>query len=67
MTLRNTLSLDCFIEEKIFMAYTIKQLAKISGISTRTLRWYDTIELLKPAYHGTNAYRYYEEKQMLIL
>jgi len=32
------------------MSYTIKKLAKISGISVRTLHWYDEIGLLKPAY-----------------
>lgn len=49
------------------MAYTVKQLAKISGVSVRTLHWYDEIELLKPAYLGANGYRYYEEKQLLTL
>ena len=29
------------------MSYTIKQLAKLSGVSTRTLRFYDEIDLLK--------------------
>ncbi len=49
------------------MAYTVSKLAKISGVSIRTLRWYDEIGLLKPAYHGANGYRYYEEKQLLLL
>lgn len=49
------------------MAYTVKQLAEISGVSVRTLHWYDEIGLLKPAYVGANTYRYYEEKQMLVL
>jgi DNA-binding transcriptional MerR regulator len=49
------------------MAYTVKKLAKISGISIRTLRFYDEIGLLKPAYYGENNYRYYEEEQVLIL
>ena len=38
--------------------------AKISGVSVRTLNWYDEIGLLKPAYHGANSYRYYEEVQL---
>lgn len=46
------------------MAYTVKELAKISGVSVRTLHWYDEIGLLKPAYHGANSYRYYEEVQL---
>lgn len=50
-----------------FMAYTVKALAKVSGVSVRTLHWYDEIGLLKPAYHGANRYRYYEESQLLLL
>lgn len=49
------------------MSYTVKKLAKLSGISVRTLRFYDTIGLLKPAYYGDNNYRYYEEEQILML
>ena len=49
------------------MAYTINQLAKLSGVSTRTLRFYDEIALLKPAYYGDNQYRYYKEEQLLML
>lgn len=49
------------------MAYTVTKLAKISGVSVRTLHWYDEVGLLKPAYHGDNGYRYYEEEQLLIL
>jgi MerR family transcriptional regulator, thiopeptide resistance regulator len=49
------------------MAYTVAKLAKISGVSVRTLHWYDEVGLLKPAYYGSNGYRYYEEEQLLIL
>lgn len=49
------------------MAYTIKQLAQLSGVTTRTLRFYDKTGLLKPAYYGENQYRYYEEEQLLLL
>ena len=49
------------------MAYTVAKLAQLSGISVRTLHWYDEIGLLKPAYHGSNGYRYYEEEQLLTL
>lgn len=49
------------------MAYTVNQLAKLSGVSTRTLHFYDEIGLLKPAYYGENNYRYYEEEQLLML
>ena len=49
------------------MAYTVKKLAEISGVSVRTLHFYDEIGLLKPAYHGSNGYRFYEEAQLLVL
>jgi DNA-binding transcriptional MerR regulator len=49
------------------MAYTVKKLSEISGVTVRTLHFYEEIELLKPAYYGSNGYRYYEEKQLLQL
>lgn len=49
------------------MSYTVKDLAKFSGVSIRMLHYYDQIDLLKPAYVGDNGYRYYEEKQLLLL
>lgn len=49
------------------MAYTVKQVAKMSGVSVRTLHFYDEMGLLKPAYIGANGYRFYEEPQLLTL
>jgi DNA-binding transcriptional MerR regulator len=49
------------------MAYTVKQVAAMSGVSVRTLHFYDETCLLKPAYHGANGYRFYEEPQLLTL
>jgi DNA-binding transcriptional MerR regulator len=49
------------------MAYTVKQTAAMSGVSVRTLRFYDQTGLLKPAGHGANGYRFYEEAQLLSL
>lgn len=49
------------------MTYTVNKLAKLSGVSVRTLHFYDEIDLLKPAFYGENNYRYYEEEQLLIL
>jgi MerR family transcriptional regulator, thiopeptide resistance regulator len=49
------------------MAYTVKQVAEMSGVSIRTLRFYHAMGLLKPAYCGANGYRFYEEPQLLIL
>ena len=49
------------------MAYTVKQVAAMSGVSVRTLHFYDETELLKPAYYAPNGYRFYEEPQLLML
>lgn len=49
------------------MVYTVKKIAEISGISIRTLHYYDEIGLLKPAFHGTNGTRNYGEKELLLL
>lgn len=49
------------------MACTVKQLAGMSGVSVRTLHFYDEVGLLKPAYLGANGYRFYEEAQLLML
>src|SRR5258708_7249615 len=49
------------------MTYTVKQVATMSGVSVRTLHFYDETGLLKPAYHGANGYRFYQEPQLLTL
>ena len=49
------------------MAYTVKQVAAMSGVSVRTLHFYDETGLLKPAYVGANGYRFYQEPQLLTL
>lgn len=49
------------------MDYTINALAKLSGVTVRTLRFYDEIGLLRPAYIADNGYRYYQKKQLLLL
>ena len=49
------------------MAYTVKQVAAMSGVSVRTLHFYDETGLLKPAYQRANGYRFYEEPQLLTL
>jgi len=49
------------------MAYTVKQLAVMSGVTVRTLHFYDEMALLKPAYTKANGYRIYEERQLLTL
>src|SRR5215204_5813633 len=49
------------------MAYTVKQVARMSGVSVRALHFYDETGLLKPAYYAANGYRFYEEPQLLTL
>jgi len=49
------------------MSYTVKQLAKIAGVTVRTLHYYDKIGLLKPSFLKENGYRYYEEKELVKL
>lgn len=47
--------------------YTVKQLAELSGISVRTLHYYDQIGLLTPGDVGGNGYRYYDRPEVLRL
>ncbi|WP_216213741.1 MerR family transcriptional regulator [Amycolatopsis aidingensis] len=49
------------------MAYSIVQVARMAKVTSRTLRHYDEIGLLTPAYVGGNGYRYYEREQLLRL
>lgn len=49
------------------MAWSIAQVAKMSKVTSRTLRHYDEIGLLPPAWVGGNGYRYYEREQLLTL
>lgn len=46
---------------------SIQEVARLSGVTARTLRYYDEIGLLRPAYVGSNGYRYYEQEQLLRL
>lgn len=49
------------------MEYTIKKLAGIAGVSTRTLRYYDEINLLKPKRINSAGYRIYGEDEVNLL
>ena len=46
------------------MEYTINKLAKLAGISTRSLRYYDEIGLLSPSRSSSNRYRIYGQKEI---
>ena len=47
--------------------YTVQQLAKIAGVSVRTLHHYDHIGLLKPASRNHARYRFYGGAELLRL
>ena len=49
------------------MPYKINELAKLAGVSVRTLHYYDQIGLLKPSGVSPNGYRYYEKRELLKL
>lgn len=47
--------------------YTIGQFSKKTGVTIRTLRFYDEKELLKPSYLSTSGRRYYNDQDLIIL
>lgn len=49
------------------MDWPISEVARMSGVTARTLRHYDETGLLLPARIGANGHRYYEEHQLLLL
>lgn len=49
------------------MKYSISELAKLAGISPRTLRYYDQIGLLKPKRQQNSNYRYYDSNDVDLL
>ncbi|MFF1476796.1 MerR family transcriptional regulator [Streptomyces sp. NPDC058301] len=49
------------------MAWSIADVARMSGVTSRTLRHYDEIGLLPPAWIGANGHRHYEEAELLRL
>ena len=46
------------------MEYTVQKLGKMAGVSTRTLRYYDEIEILKPARINSSGYRIYGQAEV---
>jgi len=43
---------------------TVKEVSTLTGISVRTLHFYDEIDLLKPTLVGENGYRLYDDKAL---
>lgn len=46
------------------MEYTVQKLAKLAGVSPRTLRYYDEIGILKPARINSSGYRIYGQSEV---
>lgn len=49
------------------MAWSIAEVSRLGKVTSRTLRHYDEIGLLTPAYVGANGYRFYKREQLLAL
>lgn len=47
------------------MEWSIQEVARSTGTTSRTLRHYDDIGLLPPARIGSNGYRYYDQASMV--
>jgi DNA-binding transcriptional MerR regulator len=46
------------------MEYTVQKLARLAGVSTRTLRYYDELGILKPARMSSSGYRIYGKAEI---
>ena len=47
--------------------WSIQEVARLAGTTSRTLRHYDAIGLLTPARIGTGGYRYYDSAALVRL
>ena len=49
------------------MDWSVQQIATLAGTTSRTLRHYDDVGLLKPSRTGNNGYRYYGQDALVRL
>lgn len=49
------------------MEWSIQQIARLAGTTSRTLRHYDELDLVPPSRIGSNGYRYYDEHALVRL
>jgi DNA-binding transcriptional MerR regulator len=49
------------------MEWSIQEVARHAGTTSRTLRYYGTVGLLRPSRVGANGYRYYDEESLVRL
>ena len=47
--------------------YSVSEVSRMSGVSVRTLHYYDEIDLLKPLDRTGVGYRYYGDQELLRL
>lgn len=55
---------DLFMENEV---YTVGELAKIAGVSLKTIHFYDSKGLLKPVSYSKAGYRYYDRNSLFML
>lgn len=67
LTLRHSIDLQHQSKMKYMKQYSVQKLAKIAGVSVRTLHLYDQKGLLKPHMRTETRYRMYGEKELLRL
>ncbi len=46
------------------MTYTVHEVAELSGVTIKTLYYYQKIELLMPEQAAENGYRHYGDKEL---
>ena len=49
------------------MEYTVQELANLAGVTSRTIRYYDEIDLLNPDKYNSSGYRIYSKNEVDIL
>lgn len=54
-------------QPKVTQEYSIQEVAKLAGTTSRTLRHYADVGLLEPSRIGHNGYRYYNENALVRL
>jgi DNA-binding transcriptional MerR regulator len=68
LPLRHSLHLLRQCQKVAYMKpYSVNEVAKIAGVSVRTLHYYDRLGLLKPSVRTEARYRLYSQKELLTL
>ena len=54
------------LEKGDYMGWTVREIAKLTGISVDSLRYYDRLGLVSPK-RKNNKYRHYDERDLVLL